>query len=76
VPGFGNTAVDGEWRLEPEPGGTRIRMVARFEIDTPFPRLTRAAVEAVVAHENTRLIGAYIDNLVTTLRGGDGRARR
>lgn len=76
VPGFGNTAVDGEWRLEPEPGGTRIRMVARFEIDTPFPRLTRAAVEAVVAHENTRLIGAYIDNLITTLRGGDGRARR
>lgn len=76
VPGFGNTLVDGEWVLEPVPGGTRVRMRARITIETPFPRLMRPAVEAVVAHENRRLIGGYIDNLVVTLEGGEGRVRR
>ena len=75
VPAFGNTQVDGKWVLVPDGAGTRITMEARFVIATSFPRLLRPAVEAVVAHENERLIGAYMQNLVTTLHGGDGRRR-
>lgn len=69
VPGFGNTQVDGRWVLAAAAGGTRITMDARFVIDTPFPRLTRPAVEAIVARENERLIGGYMENLVATLEG-------
>jgi hypothetical protein len=75
VPSFGNTQVDGRWILSPDGAGTRITMDARFVIATGFPRLLRPAVEAVVAHENERLIGAYMQNLVKTLHGGDGRRR-
>lgn len=72
VPGFGNTRIDGQWIIEPH----RFTMEARFALQTPFPRISRAPVEAIVQHENERLINAYLHNLVTTLHGGDGRVRR
>ena len=76
VPEIGNTLVDGRWLIEPVGGGTRITMEARFVVTTSFPRLARPAVEAVIARENERLIGLYMENLAVTLRGGDGRVRR
>ncbi|MDP2304798.1 MAG: SRPBCC family protein [Pseudomonadota bacterium] len=76
VPDVGNTRVSGRWVLTPGAHGVRIAMEARFVVDAPFPRLLRPAVEAIVAREIDRLVGAYLQNLTTTLAGGDGRPRR
>lgn len=76
VPTIGNTRVDGRWTMAPEGAGTRFTMETTFAVDTPFPRPMRAAVEAIVRRENERILGVYLDNLVRTLDGGDGRVRR
>jgi hypothetical protein len=78
VPDVGNTRVSGRWVLTPSTRATRTRitMEARFAVSTPFPRPLRPAVEAIVAREIDRLVGAYLQNLATTLAGGDGRPRR
>jgi carbon monoxide dehydrogenase subunit G len=76
IPGVGNARIEGRWRIEPDGAETSITMDARYSLETPFPRLTRAAVEAVVAREQARLVDLYLANLVRTLEGGDGRASR
>lgn len=75
VPGVGNARIEGRWVLTPEGEGTRIAMDASYRLATPFPRVTRAAVEAVVAREQARLVDGYLENLVRSLEGGDGRVR-
>lgn len=75
VAGFGNASVRGRWVLTPGRDGTELRMDAEFQTTAPFPALLRSAVERVVAHENDRLTGLYLQNLVVTIEGGDGRVR-
>lgn len=76
VPDIGNTRVSGRWVLTQGARGVRIAMEARFAVATPFPRPLRPAVEAIVAREIDRLVGTYLQNLATTLAGGDGRPRK
>lgn len=75
VAGLGNAQVSGRWRLEPLPRGTRMVMDTRFVLSAPFPALMRGAAEAIVDREIRRLIQGYLENLRTTLTGGDGRTR-
>ncbi|MEC7947889.1 MAG: SRPBCC family protein [Myxococcota bacterium] len=70
-----NARVEGTWTITPEGTGTRLRLTNTLTIDVPVPRVMRRPAEALVSHENNRLIAEYIDNLKTTLSGGDGRVR-
>lgn len=74
VPGVGNAQVEGRWHLDARGAHTRLTMDSRFVLTTPFPRPTRAAVEAIARREIERLVDGYLANLRTTLEGGDGRA--
>lgn len=76
VPGVGNTQVNGVWRIAEGPKGARFTLDTSFTLDMPFPRPLKGTVEAILQRENERIIGEYLTNLVTTLEGGDGRARR
>jgi carbon monoxide dehydrogenase subunit G len=75
VPNRGNTRVEGKWIIQPHGAGTRFTMEAKYQVDTPFPRLMRPAAEAIMEKENDRIIGAYMENLKKTMEGGNGRLR-
>jgi carbon monoxide dehydrogenase subunit G len=75
VPGVGNTQVHGRWIIEPSARGARFTLDTRFELELPFPRLMKSTIEELMQKENERILGRYLSNLVTTLEGGDGRAR-
>lgn len=76
VAGVGNAEVSGQWILQPEGSGCNFTMEAQYTVHTPFPRLMKSAAEAIMHRENERIIGSYLENLATTLHGGDGRVRK
>lgn len=76
VPGVGNTQVGGSWKIFVTPKGSRFEMVSDYVVETPFPKLMRGPAEVIMARENERILGQYLNNLVITLNGGDGRVRR
>lgn len=76
VPGIGNTQVSGKWTIEAAGSGSRFTMDSTYVVQTPFPRLMKSAAEAIMHRENDRIIGTYLENLVTTLHGGDGRVKK
>ena len=72
VPDVGNAQVSGRWIIE----ASRFTMESTYVVHTPFPRLMKGAAEAIMHRENDRIIGTYLENLVVTLHGGDGRAKK
>lgn len=76
VDGVGNTRVSGRWTVTPSGSGARFSMDTTFTLSLPFPRPLKGAVEAILQHENERILGIYLNNLATTLNGGNGRVPR
>jgi carbon monoxide dehydrogenase subunit G len=73
VEGVGNGVVSGSWSVEAVGSGTRLTLRNHLVLTLDLPRLLRGVAEGLVARENARMIEAYVANLATTLRGGDGR---
>lgn len=72
----GNAQVSGTWTLRPEGGGTRLTLSNQLEGELKgVPNLLRRVIEPLAILENKRLIRSYMQNLKTTLEGGDGRLR-
>ena len=76
VSGVGNTRVGGAWGIRPDGRGSSFELSSDYVVSTPFPSLARRAAEAIMQRENERILGTYLDNLVRTLDGGDGRVPR
>lgn len=71
----GNARVWGTWRVEERPGGARLLLTNALVQTFPLPRLLRPMAQTFAARESRGLIEAYLDNLATTLAGGDGRVQ-
>lgn len=67
IKGVGNGVVKGNWTLEEEGEGTRVRFKTAAELTLPLPGLLKLAISPVVKHEFTGLVEEYIDNLQNTL---------
>lgn len=74
--GVGNADVHGTWTVAPLGSGSRLTLHNCFDLRLGFPRLLRRVAEPIVRHENARMMRTYMENVVTTLSGGDGRVRR
>lgn len=75
IRGVGNGQVHGSWNIEPSARGSRVDLVTEFEIELNLPFLLRGPAKPFVRGELGRLIDDYLENLVATLEGGDGRLR-
>ncbi len=67
VTGIGNTRVSGRWIIEGDGVGTKFTLDTAFCLTAPFPGFLRGTAEALMARENDRLIGVYLENLKRTL---------
>lgn len=72
----GNAWATGRWTLSEQGAGTR--MTLKNDLRVRFrgvPGVVRRVVEPLARRENRGLIQGYMDNLVQTLGGGEGRLR-
>ena len=73
--GVGNALVHGTWKIAADGPGTRLELATQFEIELDLPLLLRGPAKPFVKGELGRLLDQYLENLATTLGGGDGRLR-
>ena len=75
LPGLGNSELHGSWTLTPTPRGVRLALHNDLTLRMGIPRLLKKPAEVLFARENTRILEGYLQNVKTTLEGGDGRRR-